>query len=681
MQGRIQKAGSALYRQRWALAAAALGALTFVLLYGVRVLDPFNDAWLLTRGSDPAAQYLGWVFYRHSSWRLPYLGMNYSVLYPHRISVVFSDALPLFAVPFKLLSPLLPDRFQYLGWWGILCFALQGFWGQKCIARIGRAESSMLKSAASLLGAQTLVLFPVLTARMFNHTALAGNWLILAALYLWLRAPDSTLTTRKACVWWGAMGFLCVNIMMYYIPMVGIILVGFVVHRALLRRSFADVLLPVPVFCLTGLFWLALLGAFAGNLASPSVGKLYGADFLNLIVPGLASSWEYDLYIGAGLVLALALAAAAFVAAWVFKPHWLERVPATARYRAVSSGVILLLTFAVCSSNTVTLGGHTFGTVPLPALLLRFWSMFTNCGRIGWVAGYLLAVLACGLILRLWRPGIAAALLAVCLAVQTGARWQDLSALARTWHDTALYAPPAVLNDPGWETICAQEQLAHMQFASANMDSPAFYPLCALAAQQRWTINEFYVSHVDANLLDATVSGQMNELHPDTLYVFAGLDELRYPDYPLHYYRLDGILIGTVEPLDLPDVVLPSPPRYELIPATALAGDADSRITAQENGSLTIFAGGVSGPSLTLLPGLYEVTLRGTDLDHSYVYTGWVQRNSTYHPLDIVWLEGSAETLTFYLSLQEFAYGWQIAIHDLDDTPVTVTSFTVTRTG
>lgn len=678
----MQKAKDVLFRQRWALTAAALGAVTFLLIYGTRVLDPTNIDWLHGHGIDPFGQYLGWSFFRQSPWRLPYIGMNYNLLYPHRISIVFTDGLPLFALPFKLLSPLLPEPFQYFGLWGLLCFALQGFLGQKCIARVGGASDSVLKNAASLLGAQALVLFPVLTVRMFNHTALAGNWLILAALYLWLRAGDPALTTRKACLWWGVMGFLCVTVMMYYVPMIGIVLVGFAVRRAQLHRSPADVLLPIPIFCGVGVFCLFILGAFSGNMAAPSVGKLSGADFLNLVIPGLYSSWEYNLYIGTGLVLAVVLAVLSLLAAALLRPRWLQRVPASAWHWAVSVGVILLLTFVACSSNTVTLGGHTLGTVPLPAPLMRFWSMFVNCGRIGWVAGYLLAVLACGLLLRFWRPGISTVLLAVCLAVQTVSRLPDLSYVATTPFRLAdAYVAENSLTDPGWQAVFEQDGIAHLQFASCNWDAPAFYPLCTVAAAQHWTINEFYISHADVNLMDTTVAGQMGELRSDTLYVFLGLDELRRPDYSLHYYRLDGILVGTVDPLPLPEAELSGLPQYELVPAATFVFDAGSNIAGQDNGGLTVYTGGISGPGMDLWPGVYEVTLQGSGFDHSYVYSGWVQRNSAYHPLEIVWMESSPEKLVFRSSIYEVAFGWQTAVHALDDCPVTVDRITVTRVG
>ena len=147
-----------------------------------------------------------------------------------------------------------------------------------------------------MLGAGVLVLFPALTIRMFAHTALAANWLVLLAFYLWLRSDELMPTTRRACLIWGGMGLLCAGIHLYYLPMVGLVLVGYAVRRALQKRGPAAVLAPIAAFCAAALAELVLLGAFAVNFAGYSNGYLSGADYFGLFVPWLAQSWEQNVY-------------------------------------------------------------------------------------------------------------------------------------------------------------------------------------------------------------------------------------------------------------------------------------------------------------------------------------------------------------------------------------------------
>lgn len=78
----------------------------------------------------------------------------------------------------------------------------------------------------------------------------------------------------------------------------------------------------------------------------------------------------------------------------------------------VVAAVVLLVLDAVASmGNTVTFGGRTLFTVPIPQVLMDFWAMFSSCARLAWLAGMLLAVAACGLVLRFWNGAAAAVLL------------------------------------------------------------------------------------------------------------------------------------------------------------------------------------------------------------------------------------------------------------------------------
>lgn len=43
------------------IVAALLGGIAFVLIYGIKILNPLYTDWLLT-GGDPSQHYLGWEF-------------------------------------------------------------------------------------------------------------------------------------------------------------------------------------------------------------------------------------------------------------------------------------------------------------------------------------------------------------------------------------------------------------------------------------------------------------------------------------------------------------------------------------------------------------------------------------------------------------------------------------------
>lgn len=669
-----------LKKYQWPMTGAMLGALVFVALYGVRVLDPTCVDWILNNPSpDPSQHYLGWAFFRNSTVRLPYVGANYSVIYPYRTSILFTDSIPLLALLGKLFSPILPARFQYFGWWGLLCYALQGGLAQAILARLGGVRPGQTARAwASVAGAGVLVLFPALTVRMFAHTALAGNWLVLLAIWLWLRCDALLPTTWRACLAWAGMGVLCAGIHLYYLPMVGIVLVGYAVRRGLQKRGVAAVLLPVVCFCAAALAELLLLGAFASNFAGYSNGYLNGADLANLMVPGLAASWEQNVYIGLGAVAALVLAVVSFgiacargkaaAAAGFFRRH---------RIWLFAGAVVLLLDAIAAMGNTITLGGVTLGTVPIPQVLMDFWAMFSSCARLAWLAGMLLALLACSAVLRLWNGRVAVVLLAVCALLQGYGQRDELAKRFATYHDDATYTDQTRLTDPAWENLAESGRFSHLAFVSFDFEHDEFWDLAAFAADHGCTSNSFYMGHMDGNLAAVTLAGEMNTLSADTLYVFVDEDELARDSFGLNYYRLDGILIGSVEPLDLTPDPAPETDSHAM----------DLRLSDVINGSVTadgveLGSGGeMMTDSWMLFPGTYRVTLTGSGFDHSYIYARHGLINQETYKLNIEFTDIAPEKMTFTFTTGEPLYYWCTAVHTLDDTPITVTGVTVEKTA
>lgn len=669
-----------LKKYQWPMTGALLGALVFVALYGVRVLDPTCVDWILNNPSpDPSQHYLGWAFFRNSTVRLPYVGANYSVIYPYRTSILFTDSIPLLALLGKLFSPILPARFQYFGWWGLLCYALQGGLAQAILARLGGVRPGQTARAwASVAGAGVLVLFPALTVRMFAHTALAGNWLVLLAIWLWLRCDALLPTTWQACLAWAGMGVLCAGIHLYYLPMVGIVLVGYAVRRGLQKRGVAAVLLPMVCFCAAALAELLLLGAFASNFAGYSNGYLNGADLANLMVPGLAASWEQNVYIGLGAVAALVLAVVSFgiacargkaaAAAGFFRRH---------RIWLFAGAVVLLLDAIAAMGNTITLGGVTLGTVPIPQVLMDFWAMFSSCARLAWLAGMLLALLACSAVLRLWNGRVAVVLLAVCALLQGYGQRDELAKRFATYHDDATYTDQTRLTDPAWENLAESGRFSHLAFVSFDFEHDEFWDLAAFAADHGWTSNSFYMGHMDGNLAAVTLAGEMNTLSADTLYVFVDEDELARDSFGLNYYRLDGILIGSVEPLDLTPDPAPETDSHAM----------DLRLSDVINGSVTadgveLGSGGeMMTDSWMLFPGTYRVTLTGGGFDHSYIYARHGLINQETYKLNIEFTDIAPEKMTFTFTTGEPLYYWCTAVHTLDDTPITVTGVTVEKTA
>jgi len=153
-----------------------LGILCFAIVCGFNATNPLNEEWLFG-GGDATQHYLGWLFFRNSPWAWP-PGLNPMYGIGLNNSIVFTDSIPLLAIPFKALSPILPNTFQYLGMWAFLCFILQAWFAWKLVSLFSRD----LLICAMCTG---LFIFSVPMLSLFpENPGLGSLFLVLAALYL-----------------------------------------------------------------------------------------------------------------------------------------------------------------------------------------------------------------------------------------------------------------------------------------------------------------------------------------------------------------------------------------------------------------------------------------------------------------------------------------------------------------
>ncbi|HUU34236.1 MAG TPA: DUF6311 domain-containing protein, partial [Vicinamibacterales bacterium] len=139
------------------LAGAVIGAAFLVWLTGARPLDPTEIDWVMK--GDWVPHHFGWHYFRTEPWQWP-PGTIHGYYAPLGTSVGLTDSIPLAAYLLKPFAALLPQPFQYLGLWLLLCFTLQGALGARLV---GRWSASPL---VQVLGATLFVLVPALLARV-----------------------------------------------------------------------------------------------------------------------------------------------------------------------------------------------------------------------------------------------------------------------------------------------------------------------------------------------------------------------------------------------------------------------------------------------------------------------------------------------------------------------------------
>ena len=80
------------------------------------------------------------------------------------------------------------------------------------------------------LGSLFFIMSPIVIFRMYYHTALAAHWLILMAIYLCAIHKEQYRDIVKTSIQWGVLGILIGSIHLYFVPMCGVLLAGYVVY-------------------------------------------------------------------------------------------------------------------------------------------------------------------------------------------------------------------------------------------------------------------------------------------------------------------------------------------------------------------------------------------------------------------------------------------------------------------
>ncbi|MCI8557218.1 MAG: hypothetical protein HFI19_05545 [Lachnospiraceae bacterium] len=401
---------------------ALIGAAAFLVIYGTDALHVTFDWWILNGyvEDDIIQHYAGWMAFRASDWSFP-LGLAGNLGYPEGVVISFTDSIPLVSIFFKCLSGILPETFQFFGLYVLFCFMMQGLCAG-CLMEL------FTEKQWGIYGSVVLFVFsPILIERAFRHTALASQWLILAALYFYFRSR------KGGKLPWGFLPLqvLGVGLHPYFVPMICGILAAWALER-LVQRRWAE-WKETAAFLAGNLFVLILagyvIGVFGNGVSGTAEGfgyysmnlnalwnpKSLGVDGWSSVLPILeqkAGNYDGFNYLGLGVLLFGALGIGKMMIS-------LKREKRFGKFCKSYIGLILFSVFCVLFawSNVITFNGTTLFTIPLPEMVQRLCSVFRAGGRMFWPVYELLFLLACLTAIRFrGRAGMAA--LSALLVVQ-----------------------------------------------------------------------------------------------------------------------------------------------------------------------------------------------------------------------------------------------------------------------
>ncbi|NBH81610.1 hypothetical protein D7X88_01520 [bacterium C-53] len=533
----------------WGLFA---GFLCFLLMFGVKVLDVTYDAWIFYGDIDLRQHYLGWCHFRTSDWHFP-LGMIDSLSYPHSVSVIWTDAIPLFALFFKIFREILPETFQYLGLFTFLSFGMQGGLSAVLLRRVTD------KRAVCVCGVFPFILsFPILQ-RCFYHTALSAQWLILLALYLWLSDAAKGRRMRKVLLW-GGMSALCVLIHSYFIPMTALIMTADFVEDYVKNREWKSSLWGFGSFVVSGLFTLFALGAFSGSVNTNYGIGGFGCNlntFLNPLQYGglfqampLASDFQYEGYgyLGAGILFLLAISGA-IVLCKLFVSKKAVRYFVRYHRRFVIAGMLFFVFLAAAMYPELSWNETMFFSLPVPGIMNKVLGFFRSNGRFIMPAVYLLMLFGFAVAGRYLNRRTLYLMMTVVLVLQAA----DVSKLLvkrQKKYNGSVKEYQSELLEP--RVLEALSGFRHFVMMYDDVTDIMDVEYCAYRLSI--TNNRFYYARdIDAQVEESLEAYRRKivegNAESDCIFVFNKETYGEMQESGLNFYEVGPYIIGTKEPL------------------------------------------------------------------------------------------------------------------------------------
>lgn len=538
------------------IVAALLGGIAFALIYGIKILNPLYTDWLLT-GGDPSQHYLGWEFFRRSDWYFP-LGLTDQLAYPLKTSVIYTDSIPIFAVFFKLFRSILPQQFQYFGIWGLLCFVLQGYYAAKIL---GERSSS---KAVILVGTVFFIVSPVMLFRMYYHTALAAHWLILLAIYFYFKHEKEYRDIFKPVMQWGILGILIGSIHLYFVPMCGAILLGYILCSVWKERKVRIRFFYPGISFSVGLFLtIYLLGGFSSG-ADTGTNNLGLFSFnLNAFLNPMSYStllkntslWNWPFYtqgqyegfsyLGMGIILLCACGIVLMV-----KNIFRRRKPSVYQVMTVLMSIGLI---ALAVSPTITWNDKLLLQLPYSSTIYKYWGIFGSCGRMAWPVVYFLMIFGIISISNMtWkRKEITSVILILACLVQVVDLSGQLYKRHANYSEKVVYKSP--LEGTVWDDIISSGEYKHVVWVTHNVDHNDVIQVAVYAMKNDMTMGNFYFARgIDKRDI---IEEQLQNTSEDCVYVFLKSDDTFeyeiYENYEdvLHFYPCGDYMIGTVKSL------------------------------------------------------------------------------------------------------------------------------------
>jgi Family of unknown function (DUF6311) len=524
-----------------------LGVVACLLVVGPNALNP--AVLDLAQGVDPFKDYVGWMFFRNSPWTFP-IGLNPTYGLEFSNSIVFSDSIPLLAFLFKAIRFILPETFQYLGIWTLICFVLQAYFAWLILGLI------TTNKAVQFFACSILLFSPPMLWRVNQHTALVAHFMILAAFYLIFSPERTSKVFNKGSFWALLLGAAVLTHFSLFV-MIATIWGANLVDQAVfsnagrlskIKEGTLQILWISPFVAF--LMWQA--GYFSMGSSSGSLGG-YGFFRMNLLSPLDPKGWSYILrtlplpsdwgegymYFGLGLLFLWPFALYRFIKEGSLRTLFGKKI-----YKNLFLILALLCMALFAITNHIAIGRKEFG-FGISDSVYGIASIFRASGRFFWPMFYALNLACLYIVIRAYSNRSALILLGVacCLqVVDTSAGWR---AMHQHISDPTKNIPHELsLKSPFWQE--AAKHYKEIQLVSPQDKGRGWEQIALYAAKYHLATNAVFLARVDREKLGKAQKTFLNNLNnsfwkTNTLYVLQ--PDLIIPAY-LHSNAKTDLLIN-----------------------------------------------------------------------------------------------------------------------------------------
>jgi len=432
-----------------------------IILFGPENFKFTNINWITDK--DTLIAQLAWKFFYNDNWHFP-LGKNPNYGIEIGNSIVFTGAVPLLSIIFKIFKNFLPNNFQFFSFWIFLCFFLQLLFSYLIVYHFTQNKKY------SVISSFFFILSPILFYRIPMHISLVGQWIILASFFA------ETITKEKIrFYYWISILAISPLIHFYFTLMLSLIYFIIVLDRFLIEKKFSKLLKEISVSFFSLLLVMYLSGYFEISLPD-SLGYGYGyykANILSFFNPAPTTynfSWSNFIpviqtsggehegfgYLGLGGIILFILLSFNFV----------KREPLLGFKKNRPYYLLIIIFFILAISNTINFGSFVLLDTPLPKFLYAPLSLIRASGRFIWPIYYLILIVGLILIYKKNEKKRALLILIIILCIQI----IDISSGLKNYINSKVFMryEKVMFDDPIWNEISKEFQIIRTTYPNNN---------------------------------------------------------------------------------------------------------------------------------------------------------------------------------------------------------------------